>query len=83
MKGNEGVEAKEGTLDNIIENNRIYMQLDVNSGGAPTAAAVQSICLSSNYNCPPRSVHLCVFLFRISTNQELSSVQTDNSARGA
>lgn len=33
MQGNEGVQVKEGTLDTIIEDNEIYLQLDRNSGG--------------------------------------------------
>lgn len=33
-QGNEGVEVKEGSIDNIIEDNNIYMQKDSESGGA-------------------------------------------------
>lgn len=33
-QGNEGVEVKEGSVDNTIENNWIYMQKDPDSGGA-------------------------------------------------
>lgn len=33
-QGNEGVDVKEGSIDNIIEDNNIYMQLDAESGGA-------------------------------------------------
>lgn len=32
-KGNEGVDVKEGAIENIIEDNEIYMQLDNKSGG--------------------------------------------------
>lgn len=32
-QGNEGVQVKEGTIDTIIEDNNIYMQLDAESGG--------------------------------------------------
>ena len=32
-QGNEGVEVKEGSVDNIIEGNKIYTQRDPNSGG--------------------------------------------------
>lgn len=34
-QGNEGVDVKEGSVDNIIEDNKIYMQKDTDSGGAP------------------------------------------------
>lgn len=33
-QGNEGVEVKEGSVANIIENNYIFMQKDPESGGA-------------------------------------------------
>lgn len=33
-QGNEGIDIKDGSVDNIIEDNDVYMQLDENSGGA-------------------------------------------------
>lgn len=32
-QGNEGVEVKEGSINNIIEHNTIHMQKDPTSGG--------------------------------------------------
>lgn len=33
LQGNEGVDVKEGSEGTIIEYNKIYLQLDTNSGG--------------------------------------------------
>lgn len=36
-QGNEGVDIKEGSANNIVQFNEIYLQLDDNSGGTDAA----------------------------------------------
>lgn len=59
-QGNEGVDVKEGSLNTVIENNKISMQRDENAGGKLSAC-----------RCPARRAMFVLCLVNSDTNRSV------------